>query len=320
MKLENAKEILILMSERIGDAIFCTPAVAFLKQQLPQARLTILALSKATANVFAHNPAVADVWISPSLKTFRAKKDQYEVLIDLHNSEKTLAYLPAWKKTAHISPRGERQLHQSEVALDFIQGLVGGALENFKRGYQLFPQAVEDQKIKALLMAQGIDVRSAPLLIGCHMGCYKTAARLRQFWRKHQASRKDWPPAYFAAVQKKLYEKYPHAKLVLTGVPSEMKLIRFLHRDVPNVVNLIGQTSVLEMAALMPYLRVFLTGDTGPLHVAVSTEVPIVALFGETFPELTGPWPLKPQHHIFHKNPTSLIQPEEVFEQLEKYL
>jgi heptosyltransferase-2 len=55
------------------------------------------------------------------------------------------------------------------------------------------------------------------------------------------------------------------------------------------VLNLAGQTSLRELMCLVKLCRVFLTNDTGPMHVAAALGVPVVAIFGSTSPELTGP-------------------------------
>lgn len=88
---------------------------------------------------------------------------------------------------------------------------------------------------------------------------------------------------------------------MLTGVPSENKLVKQYLRDIPNLINLIGQTTVLETAALMHYLRVFLTGDTGPLHIAATTKVPVVALFGRTNPKIFGPYAPCNDHIVLYE-------------------
>lgn len=55
------------------------------------------------------------------------------------------------------------------------------------------------------------------------------------------------------------------------------------------VFNLAGRTSLRELMSLMKLCRVFLTNDTGPMHVAAALGVPVVAIFGSTSPELTAP-------------------------------
>jgi heptosyltransferase-2 len=54
-------------------------------------------------------------------------------------------------------------------------------------------------------------------------------------------------------------------------------------------MNLAGQTTLREMCAALKMCAVVLTNDSGPMHVAAAVGTPVVALFGSTSPELTGP-------------------------------
>ena len=54
-------------------------------------------------------------------------------------------------------------------------------------------------------------------------------------------------------------------------------------------MNLAGRTSLRELCATLKLSRVLLTNDTGPMHVGAALGTPVVALFGSTSPELTGP-------------------------------
>jgi ADP-heptose:LPS heptosyltransferase len=82
--------------------------------------------------------------------------------------------------------------------------------------------------------------------------------------------------------------------------------------SVSQVINLIGKTSLLELAALMRQLRMFVTHDTGALHVACATGVPLVGLFGPTEPSQTGPYPRRPQDILLRKTKIEEIRPAEV--------
>ncbi len=320
MFLAQAKQALIIISERIGDAIFCTPAIRFLKQQYPNLKITILALSVGSGEVFWHNPDIEKLVVTPSIKEFLKLSENCDVLIDLHASKKTFGYLEHWRKTAYISPRAGKP-HQSRVALEFIHSLTGGDLKDFNSQYRLFPQAESIEAAKKLLTTKEFPFSEKLIYIGCHMGCYKVAQRLRiGLFRRNKLSHKSWPSEYFAQLQKMLYEKYPNVRLVLTGSKSEAKLLKRLHTDLPNLIPLFGKTSILLLAALMPLFKVFLTGDTGPLHVAASTHVPIVALFFSPNMDQTGPYPLCSQHHVLYNGDAFAITPQMVFAELEKYI
>ena len=68
------------------------------------------------------------------------------------------------------------------------------------------------------------------------------------------------------------------AALAISGVPSAV-----------SVTNLAGRTSLRELCAALRACRVLLTNDTGPMHIAAAVGTRVVALFGSTSPELTGP-------------------------------
>ncbi|MBI4324757.1 MAG: lipopolysaccharide heptosyltransferase II [Chloroflexi bacterium] len=66
-----------------------------------------------------------------------------------------------------------------------------------------------------------------------------------------------------------------------------------------SVWNLAGTTGLRELCALLKACRALLTNDTGPMHVAAAVGTPVVAPFGSTSPELTGPGlPGDPRHHL----------------------
>jgi heptosyltransferase I len=55
------------------------------------------------------------------------------------------------------------------------------------------------------------------------------------------------------------------------------------------VLNLCGQADVLDLAAVLEQLSVFVTGDTGPMHLAAAVGTPVVALFGPSVPARYAP-------------------------------
>lgn len=296
------EKILVIISERIGDAIFCTPAISLLHASNPTVTVDILALSSYSAQVFEFNPAISKILITPTQSEIKKIAAQYDAVIDLHNSENTLHYAKWLNKPTLTSPRsGEK--HQSAVAVDFIKSILKNPAINHPEHYLLYPQTNHHTTIKQLLKNAGATFNSEEKLIGCHIGNYNAAERSKKFWKRNISSKKAWPAEKFAELQTQLYQLNPQIKLVLTGQPSEEKLIKNLHTNLNNTINLIGKTSVLELAALMSYLKVFLTGCTGPLHIAATTDIPIVALYGPTFPEKTGPYPRRSQHLILQKNP-----------------
>ena len=88
-----------------------------------------------------------------------------------------------------------------------------------------------------------------------------------------------------------LIEKDPCAVLLLFGDSSQYELTSSICEGLgKRALNLAGQTSLRELAALIKLCSVILTNDSGPMHLADALDVPLVALFGSTSPILTGPY------------------------------
>jgi lipopolysaccharide heptosyltransferase II len=105
---------------------------------------------------------------------------------------------------------------------------------------------------------------------------------------------KRWPKEYWAQLADKLAEEL-EAKVVITGSPNDLSLAadireKMLHKPLVAC----GVFNLKQLGALAKRADVFITADTGPLHIANSVGAKkIIALFGPTSPEITGPYPLK---------------------------
>jgi heptosyltransferase-2 len=104
---------------------------------------------------------------------------------------------------------------------------------------------------------------------------------------------KRWPAGSFVAAAAALRQK-TQCRWVVFGGAGERELAGEIARDLQNsaggeVVNLAGKTGLFELAAALKICAVVLTNDTGPMHLAAAVGTPVVAIFGSTSPELTGP-------------------------------
>ncbi len=88
---------------------------------------------------------------------------------------------------------------------------------------------------------------------------------------------KQWMPERFAAVARRL-----DLRVAVVGGPAEAELGARVAADIRGAVNLAGRTGILQLAAVIDRCRLFLTNDTGPMHVADAVGTPIVAIFGPT--------------------------------------
>ena len=101
---------------------------------------------------------------------------------------------------------------------------------------------------------------------------------------------KQWPEARFAALADWIAGRYG-ARIVIFGGPGDEALgRRIAGRMEQRAVNLAGRTDLAEAMALIEGLDLFITNDSGLMHVAAALDVPLIALFGSTNPVTTGPW------------------------------
>jgi heptosyltransferase-2 len=101
---------------------------------------------------------------------------------------------------------------------------------------------------------------------------------------------KQWDPERFADVAEALV-RTRGATIVLTGTSAERALIETVRRRLPatSVIDASGDLDLLELAALLRRMDLFITGDTGPMHLAAAVETPIVAVFGPSAPHRYAP-------------------------------
>lgn len=106
-------------------------------------------------------------------------------------------------------------------------------------------------------------------------------------------SAKCWPPERFHELAKGLASTPNHC-VVFFGDPSQSQLIRKICRGLPeNVINLSGATNLRELMAVIQRCDLFITNDSGPMHIAAAFDVPLIAFFGSTDDQLTGPYKTK---------------------------
>ena len=99
---------------------------------------------------------------------------------------------------------------------------------------------------------------------------------------------KQWRADGFADVARRLLNQ--KLAVVLIGSAGERGRCEEIARLAPGVVNLAGETTVSELAALISRAAVCVTNDSGPMHLAVALDRPVVSVFGPTDPVWAGPY------------------------------
>jgi ADP-heptose:LPS heptosyltransferase len=107
-----------------------------------------------------------------------------------------------------------------------------------------------------------------------------------------------WPLAHFVDLIAALAEDDERRRIVITSGPSEQDAAARVIADArarlgsarAEQVLSCGEFSLAELRALLERAALYVGGDSGPLHVAATTTVPIVGLYGPTLPARSAPW------------------------------
>ncbi len=112
-----------------------------------------------------------------------------------------------------------------------------------------------------------------------------------------------WPAHYFVELIRRIRSDYPDLPIALIGGRSEREyvaeIIGMACGPANRVMNLAGQTTLPELAAVLRRSRLFVSNDSGPLHLASLYQVPTIALFGPETPMLYRP--LNPRNYSFYR-------------------
>jgi ADP-heptose:LPS heptosyltransferase len=100
-----------------------------------------------------------------------------------------------------------------------------------------------------------------------------------------------WPIDRFAELTRKVLENHPHRIVLIGGrsdVPYDNRFLEMTGNEA-RVINLAGMLTIGTLTVLLSRAALLVTNDSGPLHIAVSTNTPTVSLFGPEIPERYGP-------------------------------
>ena len=133
--------------------------------------------------------------------------------------------------------------------------------------------------------------------------------------------RKDWGEANWATLAELLWQRAPDASLVMVGAQDERSLTERLAAHWPGTcVNVCGELTPRESAALLRRCDLLVCHDSGPMHLAASQDTPCVALFG-TFNQPRQWFPYGDRHRVIHEaHGVDAIRPDHVADVVQSLL
>jgi len=290
--------------------VFTTPLVRALRREYPDARLVYLVEGDA-APVVRRNPHLDAVIVAPRTRGLRRiaadlalarklRREHFDIAIDLHGGPRsawlTLASgarerigyeIPGrtWMYTRTV-PRARELRPRHSVAnqwdlLQALPGWRGGEPDRDRDPVEMPLDPSADARMAARLTRAGIG--DADDLIVVHVSA---GNRFRR-----------WPESSFVTLVTDLARRDPRRRVAVSSGPSDREAASRIAAtarqqlgDLGSRVVDLGEFDLQELRALIGRSRLFVGGDTGPLHIAAATGTAIVGIFGPTLSAQSAPW------------------------------
>jgi len=295
----SPQRILVVRTDRIGDALLSTPVISNLRKAYPDAHLAFL-VSSQSREVLEGNPELNEVILDDAgakdgglrgmLNQVRLiRKKRFDAAIVLHPSLRLalmlfLAGIPdrigtgyrAYSLLFNRRVREHRKYaerHELEYNLSLLRPL--GI-----RPEAVAPRVHLNQKDRDFgeKLLQQYAISHVPFAI-IHPGS--------------RGSSRDWPLENFAALGDRIQEELG-LKVVVTGGKDELVEVEHLLAMMrTKAVSLAGKTTLKQLVALTEQARTFISNSTGPMHVAAASGIPVLAFFPPiraSSPKRWGPW------------------------------
>jgi lipopolysaccharide heptosyltransferase II len=301
-------KFLLVRLREIGDVVFTTPAVRALRRRYPDAHISYV-VEPPAAPVVTGNPHITEVIVAPRRTGFaglradaalvgRLRAASFDAAIDFHGGPRAslLTWLSgapvrvgyevpgrAWMYTERVArPRELRARHSVVNQWDLLRPFGIDAPSPDLDPVEMAVDRVAAAQVADRLARAGAGANDRLAVVHVSAG--------NPFRR--------WPVASFAAVIAGLASRDAQCRVIVTAGPSDRDAAARAIADAralldPTAQGRVldcGELSLAELRAVVDRAALYIGGDSGPMHIAATSRVPIVALYGPTLPARSAPW------------------------------
>ncbi|MBN1353530.1 MAG: lipopolysaccharide heptosyltransferase II [Candidatus Omnitrophica bacterium] len=295
MNKKEYRRILIIEVNWLGDVLFSTPFIRSVRGKFKDAHIACLTVPR-TVEILEGNPNINEIIIydeNSKHKSFLGKarlirslrRKRFDLVIILHRSftRAIIAFLSGIRERIGYATKKRRFLLTRPVEIpdkvlhkvDYFLGIAGFlGCDTSNRRYEFF--VTENDRVNAKRKLEENGVKNGDFLVILNPGGN---------WMP-----KRWNAKNFAGLADILIDKYK-AKIIITGAEKDITLAREIKGMMKNdAAILAGRTNLKELGATAEMADFFISGDTGPSHIAVAMGCNAILLYGPTSPLLTGPY------------------------------
>ena len=286
--------ILLTRTDRIGDVVLSTPAIKAVRDKYPDAYIAFMVRPYAN-DIVEGNPYLDEVieydkagrhksFLSTVKFALSLRKKKFDIAIMLHPTNRVhiiafIAGIPRrigydrkmsfllTDRVPHLKQKGRK--HELEYTLDLLKSIGIEAMDK-----TLFiPVREKDMNAIEIVLDEWHIGKEVPL-IAINPGASSMSKR--------------WLPENFAKVADALAGSLK-ARIFLVSDKANAEFAEKVSKNMKyEPINLAGKTSVGELVALISKCSIFISNDSGPVHIACAVETPVVSIFGRNNPGLSA--------------------------------
>jgi lipopolysaccharide heptosyltransferase II len=290
----QSRKILIITPNWLGDILFTTPSIRAIRKSNPGAFIGVMAHPRCRPLLefnrdidelilfderSCHKGLLARIFFILALR-----KSRFDMVVSFHRSmsRMLIAYLAgiprrvgyytrkrSWLLTDYAKEKNI-MAHRVEYFLDLLKTI---GIDPAGQDYEF--NALEADRIAADAILKNVGISGNEDFFIINPGGN---------WLQ-----KRWPKQNYSNLCQRLHDIYK-CKILITGAEKDIDLASdIIAAGGRYIINICGQTTLRQLAAIMRKASAVIANDSGPMHIAISQNVPTIALFGPTSPRITGP-------------------------------
>ena len=306
--LDQVQRILILRMGPVGETILTTPVIRALRGRFPDAYIAYM-VNPGREDLVAENPNLNQVItykVSIPNLIYEMAKRSFDMVVVLQPTFRLvvltfLARIPfriGFETNSgkgcllHAAVPNNINQHETDRYLDVVRGI---GIEPDSREPEMFVNDASQMWANNFLTTVGVP--SDRLLIGLNPGSASLSRR--------------WSRAGFAEVGDRLHQKY-NAQILITAGDAEGRLPHEIAGRMSCSPCIITEITPMQLGAIIQKCHLYISNDTGPMHMSTAVKTPTIALFGASNPHQWGPdWH---PHTIIARESMEEIVAEDVLE------
>ena len=285
--LEQVERILIIRLAPLGETILTTPVIRALRQHFREAHIAYM-VAPTREDLVSANPHLNEVLtyqasVPKLIYQMARRKFQMAVILQptfrlvLHTFIARIPFRIGFetnaggKKLLSLAVQNNTAQHETQRYLDVVRVL---GVEVVDDEPEVFVDAAGNAWVSNFLENQNLD--DGKPIIGLNPGAATVYRR--------------WQASNFAVLGDLLHETY-NAHIVITTGPREIELAAQLAEQMSHSPVIVDQATPMQLAALLQRCNLYISNDTGPMHLSTAVKTPTIALFGASnLIQWSPPW------------------------------